>query len=39
MIGQQKIDRILYHQTYHLMGKPVITFLNPNVYKNYLGIF
>ena len=27
MIGQQKNDRILYHQNYHLIEKPVITFL------------
>ena len=26
MIGQQKSNRILYHQNYHLIEKPVITF-------------
>ena len=26
MIGQQKNNRITYHQNYHLIEKPVITF-------------
>ena len=39
MICQQKNNRILYHQDYHLIEKRVIAFQNPNAYKNYLGIF
>ena len=38
MIGQQK-KIVLYHQDYHLIEKPVITFQNPNAYNYYLGIF
>jgi len=37
MIGQQKNDRTLYHQNYHLIQKPVNTFENPDAYQNYLG--
>ena len=39
MIGQQKNNRILYHQNYRLIEKPVITFWNPHAFHNYLGIF
>ena len=38
MIGQQKNYRILYHQNYHLIEKPVITFQNSDAYQNYLEI-
>ena len=39
MISQQKNKRILYHQNYHLIEKPVITFKNLDAYQNYLGMF
>ena len=38
MTDQQKNYRILDHQNYHLIGKPVVTFKNPDEYQNYLGI-
>ena len=38
MTDQQKNNRILDHQNYHLIGKPVVTFKNPDEYQNYLGI-
>ena len=39
MTDQPKNNRTLYHQNYGLIEKPVITFKNPDVYQNYLGIF
>ena len=39
MISQQKNNRTLYHQNYHLIEKPEITFENPDEYQNYFGIF
>ena len=39
MISQQKNYKILYHQNYLLIEKPVIIFLNPDTYQNYLRIF
>ena len=39
MTGQQKNDRILYHQNYGWIEKPVITFQNPDAYQNYLEFF
>ena len=39
MIGQQKNNSVLYHQNYHLIEKPVITFLNLDTYQNYPEIF
>ena len=32
---QQKNNRILYHQSYYLIRKPIITFKNPDAYQNY----
>lgn len=39
MTSQQKNNRFLYHQNYHLIGKPVVTFKNLDAYQNYLGMF
>ena len=40
MIGQQKNNRILHHQNYHLIEKIVITFKNQDSFQNYyLGNF
>ena len=38
MTGQQKNNRILYHQNCYLIEKLVITFQNPDAYENYLGL-
>ena len=35
MIGQQKNNRILYHQNYHLIEETVITIKNQDSYQNY----